>query len=142
MVNKPLTNDWAHSSAWIEWLPAEQLVEGSSPSGPVLILIRVFYERIHEIEFLQKKLWELHYKQHAAGNNNNNNNNNAKLQLDCIKELRLLSVTLADLYKMLPLITGFEFESVGRGVGGIILRGDNHINWTETERKGLDHKSR
>ena len=28
----------AHSSAWIEWLPAEQLVEGSSPSGPVLIL--------------------------------------------------------------------------------------------------------
>jgi hypothetical protein len=23
-----------HSSAWIEWLPAEQLVEGSSPSGP------------------------------------------------------------------------------------------------------------
>ncbi len=25
---------WAHSSAWIEWLPAEQLVEGSSPSGP------------------------------------------------------------------------------------------------------------
>ena len=27
----------AHSSAWIEWLPAEQLVEGSSPSGPVVI---------------------------------------------------------------------------------------------------------
>ena len=25
---------WAHSSAWIEWLPAEQLVEGSNPSGP------------------------------------------------------------------------------------------------------------
>jgi hypothetical protein len=25
----------AHSSAWIEWLPAKQLVEGSSPSGPV-----------------------------------------------------------------------------------------------------------
>jgi hypothetical protein len=36
MVNRPLTNDWAHSSAWIEWLPAEQLVEGSSPSGPEL----------------------------------------------------------------------------------------------------------
>ena len=27
---------WAHSSAWIEWLPAEQLVEGSNPSGPVI----------------------------------------------------------------------------------------------------------
>lgn len=26
----------AHSSAWIEWLPAKQLVEGSSPSGPAL----------------------------------------------------------------------------------------------------------
>ena len=25
---------WAHSSVWIEWLPAEQLVEGSNPSGP------------------------------------------------------------------------------------------------------------
>jgi hypothetical protein len=25
----------AHSSAWIEWLPAEQLVEGSSPSEPI-----------------------------------------------------------------------------------------------------------
>jgi hypothetical protein len=32
---------WAHSSVWIEWLPAEQLVEGSSPSGPALRLIRV-----------------------------------------------------------------------------------------------------
>jgi hypothetical protein len=30
-----MTMQGAHSSAWIEWLPAEQLVEGSSPSGPV-----------------------------------------------------------------------------------------------------------
>jgi hypothetical protein len=29
---------WAHSSAWIEWLPAEQLVEGSSPSGPAVFM--------------------------------------------------------------------------------------------------------
>jgi hypothetical protein len=29
----------AHSSAWIEWLPAKQLVEGSSPSGPVTISV-------------------------------------------------------------------------------------------------------
>ena len=29
---------WAHSSAWIEWLPAEQLVEGSNPSGPAPIM--------------------------------------------------------------------------------------------------------
>ena len=25
---------WAHSSVWIEWLPAEQLVVGSNPIGP------------------------------------------------------------------------------------------------------------
>ena len=31
---------WVHSSAWIEWLPAEQLVEGPNPSGPGLFLIR------------------------------------------------------------------------------------------------------
>ncbi len=29
----------AHSSAWIEWLPAEQLVEGSSPSEPTTISV-------------------------------------------------------------------------------------------------------
>ena len=29
----------AHSSVWIEWLPAEQLVEGSNPSGPVPLLV-------------------------------------------------------------------------------------------------------
>ena len=27
---------WAHSSVWIEWLPAEQLVVGSNPSEPVV----------------------------------------------------------------------------------------------------------
>jgi hypothetical protein len=30
----------AHSSVWIEWLPAEQLVEGSNPSGPILKTLR------------------------------------------------------------------------------------------------------
>jgi hypothetical protein len=30
----------AHSSVWIEWLPAEQLVEGSNPSGPALNLTK------------------------------------------------------------------------------------------------------
>src|SRR5215216_7658110 len=38
MVSKTLTLSGAHSSVWIEWLPAEQLVEGSSPSGPASIL--------------------------------------------------------------------------------------------------------
>ena len=30
---------WAHSSVWIEWLPAEQLVVGSNPSEPDVILV-------------------------------------------------------------------------------------------------------
>jgi hypothetical protein len=34
VVRREKKRCWAHSSAWIEWLPAEQLVEGSSPSGP------------------------------------------------------------------------------------------------------------
>ncbi len=29
---------WAHSSVWIEWLPAEQLVVGSNPSEPVVYM--------------------------------------------------------------------------------------------------------
>ena len=34
---------WAHSSVWIEWLPAEQLVEGSNPSGPKWITMLFYF---------------------------------------------------------------------------------------------------
>jgi hypothetical protein len=34
-----------HSSVWIEWLPAEQLVEGSNPPGPIL-------ETVHKYGFV------------------------------------------------------------------------------------------
>ena len=47
---------WAHSSVWIEWLPAEQLVEGSNPSGPVTILVHFsgFHKRDGEIKRVGK----------------------------------------------------------------------------------------
>lgn len=34
-----------HSSVWIEWLPAEQLVEGSNPSGPDCLHINFVQSR-------------------------------------------------------------------------------------------------
>ena len=40
---------WAHSSVWIEWLPAEQLVEGSNPSGPKLITMLLFWPSEYNI---------------------------------------------------------------------------------------------
>ena len=43
-----------HSSVWIEWLPAEQLVEGSNPSGPASIL--VLFSGFHKIKGEKKKL--------------------------------------------------------------------------------------
>lgn len=47
---------WAHSSAWIEWLPAEQLVEGSSPSGPafLFLLLSSHYERLLLLPMMMK----------------------------------------------------------------------------------------
>jgi hypothetical protein len=59
-----------------------------------------FYRRILEIEYLQKKMWELY-----------DNNDKPEFQLDCIKELRQLTMTLVTLYNILPNITGFEFQS-------------------------------
>ena len=58
-----------------------------------------FYQRILEIEYLQKKMWELY-----------DNNDKPESQVDCIKELRQLTMTLVTLYNILPGITGFEFQ--------------------------------
>ena len=40
---------WAHSSVWIEWLPAEQLVVGSNPSEPDLITMLLFWPKQYNI---------------------------------------------------------------------------------------------
>ena len=47
-IRNSIRKVWAHSSVWIEWLPAEQLVEGSNPSGPVLKIVHK-YGFIYEI---------------------------------------------------------------------------------------------
>ena len=85
-----------------------------------------FYERILEIEYLQKKLWELF----------DNNEEDPEFQVGCIKELRMLTMTLVDLYNILPNITRFEFQYDNNN--SILLRKDNQINWTDEERKGFE----
>jgi hypothetical protein len=88
--------------------------------------LREFYQRIVEIEFLQKKMWELYV----------NNQKDPEFQLDCIKELRMLTTTLVNLYQILPSVTGFEFQYDNNQ--SVLLRKDNQINWTEDERKAFE----
>jgi hypothetical protein len=93
--------------------------------------IREFYQRISEIEFLQKKMWELY----------DNNEKDPEFQLGCIKELRMLTMTLVDLYKILPGISGFEFQYESDNNQSVLLRKDNEINWTEDERKAFEDEA-
>ena len=71
-------------------------------------------------------MWELY----------DNNEKDPEFQLGCIKELRMLTMTLVDLYNILPNITGFEFQYDNNNQS-ILLRRDNRINWTDTERKAF-----
>ena len=90
-----------------------------------------FYQRIVEIDFLQKKMWELY----------DNNEKDPEFRLDCIKELRMLTMTLVDLYKILPGISGFEFQYESDNNQSVLLRKDNEIKWTEDERKAFEEES-
>ena len=74
-------------------------------------------------------MWELYDK----------NEKDPKFQLGCIKELRMLTMTLADLYNILPNITGFEFHYDSNQ--SILLRKDNKINWTDEERKAFEDEA-
>jgi hypothetical protein len=87
-----------------------------------------FFERVQEIEYLQKKLWELH--------DNAEKNKDPKLQLECLHELRQMTMTLTDLYAVLPSIEGFEFQ-YEKNNNNVLLRKDNRINWTDEERKAF-----
>jgi hypothetical protein len=90
-----------------------------------------FYQRILEIEFLQKKMWELY----------DNNEKDPEFRLDCIKELRMLTMTLVDLYKILPGISGFEFQYESDNNQSVLLREDNRINWTDAEEEAFDDEA-
>ena len=56
--------------------------------------IRLFFDRVEEIKYLQRKQWEII----------NNNPNSPDLHLSCMKELHSLAISLADLYDVLPAI--------------------------------------
>ena len=48
-------------------------------------------------------------------------------------------MTLVNLYKILPNITGFEFQYDNDQ--SVLLRKDNKINWTEDERKAFEDET-
>jgi hypothetical protein len=58
--------------------------------------IEQFFRRIAEIEKLQKEAWAVY---HA-------NQNKPYVQMDCILELHQLTITLGNLYEILPAFTG------------------------------------
>jgi hypothetical protein len=65
--------------------------------------LSTYFERIHELYKLQRELWELYYQAKA--------DNDRKVQLDCIQHLKEVSVTLTEIYNLLPNMTGLQFES-------------------------------
>lgn len=72
---------------------------------------------------MQKKMRELYDK----------NEKDPEFRLGCIKELRMLTMTLVDLYNILPNFTGFEFQ-YDNGNNSVLLRMDNQVHWTDTEK--------
>jgi hypothetical protein len=60
---------------------------------------QLFFKRVSELEKLQKERWRL-YRDNA---------NNPHLQKDCLRELHQLTITLANMYDVLPQLTGLSF---------------------------------
>ena len=73
-------------------------------------------------------MWELYYY----------NEKDPEFQVGCIKELRMLTMTLVDLYNILRNIIGFEFQYDNNNNQSVLLRRDNRINWTDAEKKAID----
>ena len=61
-----------------------------------------FMQRIIEIENLQRKLWQIYNE------NSENKPNQPLIQLNCLKELHALTISLANLYDLAPIIVGWE----------------------------------
>jgi hypothetical protein len=62
-----------------------------------------FFERIAELYKHQRETWEMYYKAKEDGDN--------KFQLECIKHLGEISVSLANLYNVVPNLGEIRFES-------------------------------
>ena len=74
-------------------------------------------QRIIEIENLQRKLWQIYNE------NSQTKVNRALIQLNCLKELHALTITLANLYSLIPTIT-----RIGRGNEGDLFTGNKANN--------------
>src|SRR5918999_3129581 len=61
-----------------------------------------FFERIAKLYKHQRETWEMYYDAKERGDN--------KFQLECIKHLGDISVSLADLYNMVPNLGEIRFE--------------------------------
>lgn len=68
--------------------------------------IEQFFKRIVEIENLQKEAWTIY---HTA-----QNDNKPSIQIDCIQELHQLTITLANLYEILPAFTGQSLVTIDK----------------------------
>ena len=70
--------------------------------------IQIYFDRIEEVKCIQKKLWQIV----------NQNEDKPNLQISCLSELHQLTVSLANLYDILPAIVhvkpfGNENENLG-----------------------------
>jgi hypothetical protein len=67
----------------------------------------IFFDRIQELEYMQKMLWEIVNKSRDKRN----------LQLSCLSELRELTVLLADFYDKLPIVLSVHDSPIFTGQG-------------------------
>jgi hypothetical protein len=67
----------------------------------------IFFDRIQELEYMQKMLWEIV----------NNNGDKPNLQLSCLSELRELTVLLTNFYDKLPIVLSVHDSPIFNGQG-------------------------
>jgi hypothetical protein len=92
---------------------------------------QLFFRRVSELEMLQKEQWRLY----------NDNANNPHLQKDCLRELHQLTITLANMYDVLPQLTGLSFlhDYNGQKSFSEFLGADTHKSMpSESRRPGFD----
>jgi hypothetical protein len=70
--------------------------------------IQIYFDRVEEVKYIQRKLWQIV----------NQNEDKPNLQISCLSELHQLTVSLANLYDILPAIVqvkpfGNENENLG-----------------------------
>jgi len=96
------------------------------------IFIEEYMMRIMEMENYQRDTWQLIRK----------HEDNPAFQLQCYRQLHQLTMTLAELYVNLPDAFGFSKDLQNkidsRNRNDRLVRRDNKIHFTDSEREGLD----